>query len=61
MEYSLLAGDRAAHVFANIEAKEHYERALQAAERVMPRPDPEVVAGLRAKHEEVLTYTKEKS
>src|SRR5262249_37715605 len=29
LKYSVLAGDRAAHAFANAEAKEHYMRALR--------------------------------
>ena len=36
MEYSTLAGDRAAATFANAEAKAHYARAVQAATRVAP-------------------------
>jgi tetratricopeptide (TPR) repeat protein len=31
MDYSVLAGDRAAHAFANAEAKRHYASALEAA------------------------------
>jgi predicted ATPase len=34
----LLAGDRAAHAFANTEARDHYARALEAGDKVMPPP-----------------------
>jgi class 3 adenylate cyclase/tetratricopeptide (TPR) repeat protein len=44
--YSLAAGDRSAAVFANLEAAEFYERALEAARVV--RPDPQA---LRRVHE----------
>ncbi|MBI3796070.1 MAG: AAA family ATPase [Deltaproteobacteria bacterium] len=54
MAYGVVAGDRAAHAFANAEAKEHYARALLAATQVSPLPDPEIVARLHAKHGAVL-------
>ncbi|MBI4245679.1 MAG: tetratricopeptide repeat protein, partial [Candidatus Rokubacteria bacterium] len=50
VEYSGLAGERAANAFANAEAKEHYRRALQAAGKVTPLPDPGVLASLHEKH-----------
>ncbi len=55
MEYSVLAGRRAGDSFANVEAKVHYQRALQAAERMRPPLDSERLAGLYEKHGAVLT------
>ena len=55
MEYSTLAGDRAAEAFANAEARAHYARALQAAAQVTPSLEPGAVARLHAKHGAVLT------
>ncbi len=55
MEYSLVAGDRAAQKFANAEAAKHYTRTLQAAYAVSPVPEPEVLAGLHVKHAAVRT------
>ena len=40
MDYSTLAGDRAAHAFANAEAHKHYTRALEAAGKLVPGADP---------------------
>ncbi|MBI2875641.1 MAG: tetratricopeptide repeat protein, partial [Candidatus Tectomicrobia bacterium] len=54
MEYSLLAGDRAASAFANLEAKGHYARALQAAGKLTPSPDLGVLASLQMKRGVVL-------
>jgi class 3 adenylate cyclase/tetratricopeptide (TPR) repeat protein len=54
MDYSTLAGDRAAEAFANAEAKAHYARALQAAARATPSLEPGAVARLHAKHGAVL-------
>jgi predicted ATPase len=54
MEYSTLAGDRAADAFANTEAKAHYARALHAAAQLTPSPEPEAMAHLHAKHGAVL-------
>jgi tetratricopeptide (TPR) repeat protein len=54
MEYSALAGDRAAHAFANTEAKRHYARALDAAARVTPAPDAQTLARLHAQQGAVL-------
>ncbi len=54
MHYSALAGDRAAHAFANAEANKHFTRALQAADKVAPAPDPELLASLHAKQGAVL-------
>src|SRR5262249_41179886 len=54
MEYSTLAGDRAADAFANTEAKAHYARALHAAAQLTPSPEPEAMARLHAKHGAVL-------
>jgi tetratricopeptide (TPR) repeat protein len=52
--YSTLAGDRAAEVFANTEAQAHYARALQAAARLTPSPEPGAVARLHARQGAVL-------
>ncbi len=49
MEYSVLAGDRWAHAFANAEAKDHYAHALEAAEKVVPLLDPGLLANIHAK------------
>jgi class 3 adenylate cyclase/tetratricopeptide (TPR) repeat protein len=49
VEYSTLAGDRAADAFANAEAQAHYTRALQAAVRVTPSLEVGAVARLHAK------------
>jgi tetratricopeptide (TPR) repeat protein len=54
MEYSTLAGDRAAEAFANAEARAHYAWALQAAAQVTPSVEPGTVARLHAKHGAVL-------
>jgi tetratricopeptide (TPR) repeat protein len=54
MDYSTLAGDRAAEAFANAEARAHYARALQAAAQVTPSLEPGAVARLHAKHGAVL-------
>jgi tetratricopeptide (TPR) repeat protein len=53
-EYSTLAGDRAAHAFANAEAQKHYARALDAAGKPAPAPDPGTLATLHAKQGAVL-------
>src|SRR5208282_3850676 len=39
MRYSTLAGDQAARVFANVEAKKHYFTSLDAAAKLSPPPD----------------------
>jgi class 3 adenylate cyclase/tetratricopeptide (TPR) repeat protein len=54
MEYSTLAGDRAAAAYANAEAKAHYVRALEAAAQITLSPEPGVMARLHAKHGAVL-------
>ncbi|MBI2876170.1 MAG: tetratricopeptide repeat protein, partial [Candidatus Tectomicrobia bacterium] len=54
MEYSLLAGDRAANAFANLEAKGHHARALEAAGKLVPSPDPRALASLHMKQGSVL-------
>src|SRR4029450_1054077 len=54
VDYSTLAGDRAAEAFANAEARAHYARALQAAAQVTPSLESGVVARLHAKHGAVL-------
>jgi class 3 adenylate cyclase/tetratricopeptide (TPR) repeat protein len=54
MDYSTLAGDRAAEAFANVEARAHYASALQAAAQVTPFLEPGAVARLHAKHGAVL-------
>jgi class 3 adenylate cyclase/tetratricopeptide (TPR) repeat protein len=52
MDYSVLAGDRAAHAFANVEAKRHYARALEAAGKLAL--DPAMLASLHVKYAVVL-------
>ncbi|MFQ5897200.1 MAG: adenylate/guanylate cyclase domain-containing protein [Candidatus Methylomirabilia bacterium] len=59
MEYSVLAGDRAAHAFANGEAKAHFARALGSAEKVRPLPDPGGLASLHMKQGAVLAVLAE--
>jgi len=54
MDYSLRAGKRAGHAFANIEAKGHYARALDAARRIIPPLEPTTLATLHVKHGAVL-------
>jgi class 3 adenylate cyclase/tetratricopeptide (TPR) repeat protein len=54
MQYSTLAGDQAAHVFANAEAKKHYLRALDAAAKLSPSPDWEALLTLHSKYAEVM-------
>jgi class 3 adenylate cyclase/tetratricopeptide (TPR) repeat protein len=54
VDYSTLAGDRAAAAFANAEAKAHYARALEAAAQVTLSVEPGTVARLYAKHGAVL-------
>jgi class 3 adenylate cyclase/tetratricopeptide (TPR) repeat protein len=54
MDYSVLAGDRAADAFANTEARRHYSRALEAAGKLAPAPDPRTLASLHAKQGAVL-------
>jgi class 3 adenylate cyclase/tetratricopeptide (TPR) repeat protein len=55
MEYSVLAGDRAAHAFASAEARGHYRRALEAAGKLAPAPDSVTLASLHKKHATALT------
>src|SRR5262249_30473590 len=57
--YSLLAGDRAAHAFANHEARRHYARALDVAEREMADVEAGLLARLHAKHAAVLSILAE--
>ena len=57
--YSLLAGDRAAHAFANHEARRHYLRALEATEKAPTLLDPSALATLHAKHALVLNILAE--
>jgi class 3 adenylate cyclase/tetratricopeptide (TPR) repeat protein len=52
MHYSTLAGDRAVHAFANVEAYKQYARALEAAEKLAP--DPDTLASLHVKYASVL-------
>jgi tetratricopeptide (TPR) repeat protein len=54
LEYSALAGDRAAAAYANAEAKAHYVRALEAAAQLTLAPEPGVIARLHARHGTVL-------
>src|SRR5262249_62138656 len=50
VEYSALAGRRAEDAFANMEAKAHYARGLDAARQLGPAVAPAVTAGLHAKY-----------
>lgn len=59
MRYSTLAGDQAAHVFANVEAKKHYSTALDAASKLFSPPDWEAVLTLHSKYGEVLLNSSE--
>jgi class 3 adenylate cyclase/tetratricopeptide (TPR) repeat protein len=59
LEYSAVAGDRAAHAFANVEARRHYARAIDAARKAMPPASPRTLAGLHGKHASVLTVLTE--
>jgi class 3 adenylate cyclase/tetratricopeptide (TPR) repeat protein len=54
MRYSTLAGDQAAHVFANAEAKKHYFSALDAEAKLSPSPDWEALLTLHSKYAEVM-------
>lgn len=54
MQYSTLAGDQAAHVFANVEAKKHYFSALDAAAKLSSPPDWEAFLTLHSKYAEIL-------
>jgi tetratricopeptide (TPR) repeat protein len=54
MQYGTLAGDQAAHVFANAEAKKHYASALDAASKLSIPPDWEVPLTLHSKYAEIL-------
>jgi class 3 adenylate cyclase/tetratricopeptide (TPR) repeat protein len=47
--YGLLAGDRAAHAYANAEASDHYRRALAAMEKLSPPPPVRARAEVHAK------------
>jgi class 3 adenylate cyclase/tetratricopeptide (TPR) repeat protein len=55
MEYSVLAGDRAVHAFANAEARRHYCCALEAVSKLTPAPDSRTLASLHEKHAAALT------
>jgi class 3 adenylate cyclase/tetratricopeptide (TPR) repeat protein len=54
MEYADLAGRRAAHAFANAEARDHYARALEAARQVTPALDSRLLADLEMRQGGVL-------
>jgi len=54
IEYSTLAGDRAAGVFANEEAKKQYSDALEAASKLAPPPEWEALFSLQSKYGEAL-------
>lgn len=54
LEYARLAGDQAAHGYANIEANDYYAQALRAAERSQPIPPAGELAALHAKRGAVL-------
>jgi class 3 adenylate cyclase/tetratricopeptide (TPR) repeat protein len=53
LEYSRLAGDQAAQSYSNVEAEQHYARALAAAAK-MPLVEPGALADLYAKRGAVL-------
>ena len=55
MDYSILAGDRAATAYANAEARAHYARAIEAAGKLAAAPDPAILACLHEKHAAILT------
>ena len=55
LRYASLAGTRAAHAFANQEAKAHRRLALEAARRIEPPPPPGELAKLHGGHASVLT------
>jgi predicted ATPase/class 3 adenylate cyclase len=54
LRYASLAGTRAAHAFANQEAKAHQRLALEAARRIEPPPPPGELAKLHGGHASVL-------
>ena len=54
MEYSVLAGERAGHAYANAEARAHYSRALEAAAKLTPPPGQGKRANLHQRHGAVL-------
>ena len=54
MEYSDLAGRRAADSLASVEARNHFARALEAARRLSPPPAPAALAALYARRGGVL-------
>ncbi|HXW84917.1 MAG TPA: adenylate/guanylate cyclase domain-containing protein, partial [Candidatus Binataceae bacterium] len=54
IEYSTLAGDQAARVFANVEAKKHYSNALDAAAKRSPPMAWETRFALRSRYAETL-------
>jgi tetratricopeptide (TPR) repeat protein len=47
--YSVLAGDRAAHAFASVEARRHYTQALEVATRARPAPGDRELAAVHEK------------
>ena len=47
--YSVLAGDRAAHAFASVEARKHYTQALAVAGRAQPAPNDRDLASVHEK------------
>jgi class 3 adenylate cyclase/tetratricopeptide (TPR) repeat protein len=59
VEYSLLAGDRAAWSYANREAVEHYSGARDAAERRGPSHDPDTFVSVLCKLGGVLSILAE--
>jgi class 3 adenylate cyclase/tetratricopeptide (TPR) repeat protein len=54
MEYSAKAGEQAADAFANAEAAQQLARALEAAGKVAPPPEPRMLARLHGQHGTVL-------
>lgn len=54
LEFAQLAGDQAAHAYANVEANGQYAAALQAAEHLAPPPEPAALAALHGKRAAVL-------
>jgi class 3 adenylate cyclase/tetratricopeptide (TPR) repeat protein len=55
LRYASLAGTRAAHAFANQEAKAHRRLALEAARRIEPPPPPGELAKLHGGYASILT------
>jgi class 3 adenylate cyclase/tetratricopeptide (TPR) repeat protein len=54
MEYSVFAGRRAGDSFANAEARDHFARALEAAQRMSPPPEPRALCDVYSRSGAVL-------